>query len=46
MLDDLYKREMYGSKLSEKMEVEGSIAVSIANRLALGCQSHHHSSRL
>lgn len=36
MLEDLYKREMYGLKLAERIEVEGSIAVSIANRWALG----------
>lgn len=36
MLEDLYKREMYGPKLAEKIEAEGSIAVSIANRWALG----------
>lgn len=36
MLEDLYKREMYGPKLAEKIEIEGSITVSIANRWALG----------
>lgn len=36
MLEDLYKREMYGPKLAEKIEAEGSIAVSIANRWVLG----------
>jgi len=36
MLEDLYKREMYGLKLAERIETEGSIAVSIANRWALG----------
>ncbi len=36
MLEELYKREIYGPELAEKIETMGSISVSIANRWALG----------
>ena len=36
MLEELYKREIYGPELAEKIETMGFITVSIANRWALG----------
>lgn len=36
MLEELYKREIYGSELALTIEKMGSIAVSVANRWELG----------
>lgn len=36
MLEDLYKREMYGPEGARQIETMGRIAVSIANRWQLG----------
>lgn len=36
MLEELYKREIYGPELAETIETMGSISVTIANRWALG----------